>query len=306
MGEGQGNSDTEEQIANFVSEEQTFQWFNEFETTFERHEVREVRNDVLVRKLPACYRIPSEQYTPKHWHFGLHNRDVLHRSEPEDLKIALAAACELGPWDKFCLSVVDDPIAVLRGYGLDHSEPKFSMRQVQYLLTLDALTIFLVFAYYAFGVTSVKMMQNGARLIALLEPINREHGYLRVDLFLVENQIPIALLTKCFEKLIKPNSRLMKQQYMLDMILNANVCDMCGFILFLTKDHLAKIEKAYPQGELEKCPHILACVYRILCGQNLERRSRARRITIQSATALKKAGIQIKGIKGVLDEVGFR
>ncbi len=41
MGEGQGNSDTEEQIANFISEEQTSQWFNEFTTTFERHEVRE-------------------------------------------------------------------------------------------------------------------------------------------------------------------------------------------------------------------------------------------------------------------------
>jgi hypothetical protein len=38
----------------------------------------------------------------------------------------------------------------------------------------------------------------------------------------------------------------------------------------------------------------------------LKRRSGATRITIQSATALKKAGIQIKGIEGVLDEVGFR
>jgi hypothetical protein len=76
--------------------------------------------------------------------------------------------------------------------------------------------------------------------------------------------------------------------------------------LVLTEDHLAKIEEAYPQGELENCPHIVACVYRILCGQNLRRRSGATRIIIQSATALKKAGIQIKGIEGVLDEVGFR
>jgi len=72
------NIDLEEQIANFISEEQTPQWFNEFKTTFERHEVRDVRNDVLVRKLPACYRVPLEQYTPKLWQFGLHNRDVLH------------------------------------------------------------------------------------------------------------------------------------------------------------------------------------------------------------------------------------
>jgi hypothetical protein len=42
-----------------------------------------------------------------------------------------------------------------------------------------------------------------------------------------------------------------------------------------------------------------------LCGQNLKRRSGGTTITIQSATALKKAGIQIKGIEGVLAEVGF-
>ncbi len=48
VGEGQGNSDTEEQIANFISGEQRSQWFKEFKTTFQRHEVREVRNDVLV------------------------------------------------------------------------------------------------------------------------------------------------------------------------------------------------------------------------------------------------------------------
>jgi hypothetical protein len=307
MGEGQRNSDTEEQIANFISEEQTSQWFKEFKTTFQRHEVRKVSNDVLVMKLPACFRVPLEQYTPNEWHFGLHNRDVLHPSESEDLKIALAAACELGPWDEFCASVVDDPVGVLRAYGLDHSEPKFSMRQMQCLLTLDALTIFLVFANYKHIFD--KRTQIGARLTTILE---RRLEYLRLyeDLFLFENQIHIASLRKvistCYEKLIAPNSTLMDQQLMLDMILKANVRRMCQYIYVLTKDHRAKIEKAYPQGELEKCPHILACVYKILCGQNLERRSGATTISIQSATALKKAGIQIKGIKGVLDEVGFR
>jgi hypothetical protein len=63
------------------------------------------------------------------------------------LKIALAAASELGPWDEFCASVVDDPVVVLRAYCLDHSEPKFSIMQMQCLLTLDALTVFLVYAY---------------------------------------------------------------------------------------------------------------------------------------------------------------
>jgi hypothetical protein len=309
VSEGQGNSDTKEQIANFISEEQTSQWFNEFKRTFERHEFREVRNDVLIIKLPAAFRVPLEQYTPRLWQIGLHNRDVLHPSESEDLKIALAAASELGPWDEFCASVVDDPVGVLRAYGLDHSEPKFSIRQMQCLLTLDALTIFLVFATRLNDIFDERT-QIGARLTALLQPRLEYHG-LYNDLFLFENQIPIALLRKVsspyHEKLMGPNWTLMSQQLMLDMILKANASDMCGPIFVLTKDHLAKIERAYPEGELEKCPHILACAYRILCGQNLERRPKfgATMITIQSATALKKAGIQIRGIKGVLDEVGF-
>jgi hypothetical protein len=250
-----------------------------------------------------------EQYTPYRWQFVLDNRDVLHPRESEDLKIALAAACELGPWDEFCASVVDDPVVVLRAYGLDHSEPKFSMSQIQCLLTLDALTIFLVFVNDTYNDIFDERTQIGARLTVLLKPC-LEYKRIYNDLFLFENQIPIALLRKvistCYEKLIAPNWTLMDQQLMLDRILKAIVSDMCGRSFVLTKDHLAKIEKAYPQGELEKSPHIVACVYRMLCGQILERRPGASKITMQSATALKKAGIQIKGIAGVLDEVAFR
>jgi hypothetical protein len=263
MGEGQGTSDTEEQIANFICEELTSQWFNESKTTFERHEVREVRNDVLVMKLPACFRAPLEPYTPKQWHFGLHNRDVLHPSESEDLKIALAAACELGPWDEFCASVVDDPVGGLRAYGLDHSEPKFSMRQMQCLLTLDALTLYLVFVNDTYKGIFDDGTQIGARLTALFKR-RLECNHIWDDLFLLENQIPIALLRKiistCHEKLIPPNSTLRDEQLILDIILKANVSDMCEFNFVLTEDHRAKIEKAYPEGELENCPHIVACV----------------------------------------------
>jgi hypothetical protein len=305
MAEGQGNSNTEEQRANGISEEQ---WFNEFETARNRHKVRKVSNDVLVRKLPASFGVPSGQYTPMLWRFGLHNRNVLKRSESEDFKIALAAASELEPWDEFCASVVDDPVGVLRAYGLDLSEPKFGMRQVQYILTLDALTIFLFLANDAFGVNLEKMTHKGASLIRTRMSWGYERVY--IDLFLFENQIPIALLakviSKCYEKWKETNPRLMNPRYMLDKILKAHVSRMCANIFELTQAHLAKIEEAYPQGELEKCPHLLACVHRILCGPNLKRQSGATTITIQSATALKKAGIQIKGIEGVLDEVGFR
>jgi hypothetical protein len=183
------------------------------------------------------------------------------------------------------------------------------MRQMQCLLTLDALTIFFVFANQRDNYIFDNRTQIGARLTTFLKPRLECEG-LYNDLFLFENQIPIALLKKvistCYEKLIRPNSTFTDQQLMLDMILKANVSDMCEQIFELTKKQRAEIKEAYPQGDLEECPHIVACLYRILCGKNLERQSEETTITIQSATTLKKAGIQIKGIEGVLDKVGFR
>jgi hypothetical protein len=302
MAEGQGNSNTEEQRANGISEEQ---WFNEFETARNRHKVRKVSNDVLVRKLPASFGVPSGQYTPMLWRFGLHNRNVLKRSESEDFKIALAAASELEPWDEFCASVVDDPVGVLRAYGLDDSEPKFSDKQVQYLLTLDALTIFLVFTKYLYNDIFDGRDEIDARITALLKT-RLECFCLYNDLFLLENQIPLALLKEVISKYYaKSRGPSMRRELMFDMILETNVSNMCENIFVPTKDHWEKMRKAYPEGELGNCPHILACVYRILCGQYLERRSGETRITIESATALKKAGIRIKAVEGVLDAVRF-
>jgi len=175
---------------------------------------------------------------------------------------------------------------------------------MQCLLTLDALTIFLVSANDTYNDIFDEKTQIGARITALLKT-RLEYVRLYNDLFLLENQVPIALLRKVIllEKLIGPNSTLMDQQLKLDRILEVNVSNMCENTLVLTKDHRAKFEKAYPQGEFEKCPHIIACVYRILCGQyaNLEQQQSAYNLQ----PLFKKAGIPIKGIKGVLNEVGF-
>jgi len=84
-------------MANVIPDGKTSDWVINLDNALTTHEVSEVRNDVRVMILPACYRVPSKQYTPKLWHFGLHNRDVRHSVESERLKIALAAACELKP-----------------------------------------------------------------------------------------------------------------------------------------------------------------------------------------------------------------
>ncbi len=104
-------------------------------------------------KLPDFQRKPEEHYTPLQWRFGLHNRDleasksVASTTESEALKISLAAACNLKSdrWDEFCDNIVHDPEnIVLRSYGLHSSVPNFTRKEVQFLLTLDALTLLLV------------------------------------------------------------------------------------------------------------------------------------------------------------------
>jgi hypothetical protein len=290
-------------MANFIAEDENPEWVVDFTKALETDNVPEVRNDALVMILPPWYRVPSEQYDPKVWQFGLHNRDVKQGRKSEDLKKKLAAACELGGWDEFSGLVVDHPEDVLKAYSLDHGEPKFSRSQVRYLLTLDALTIFFVFSYFAFPpVTPVEKMKKGVQLIRT--SISWGYRHVPIDLFLFENQIPIDLLTKvistCYEKWGESN-----WAFTWDIILKENVSQMCGYIFKLPGDHPAKIDKAYPQGELEKCPHVLDCVYKILCGGNFERRPGGERTTIRPATALRKAGIQIKGSEGVLDQVRF-
>jgi hypothetical protein len=266
-------------------------------------------------KLPSCYRVPSEQYTPRQWFFGLHNRDVAHASESEDFKIALAAACELGPFGDFCASVVDDPEGALKAYGLDHGEPMFSKEEVQYLLTLDALTIFFVFAESARRGTPVEtrratpVERKITNVIRLIRSSRMSWGFAYVshDLFLFENQITLALLkqviTRCSAKWGGPES-----PGLFEEIVKANVRLMCRYIFELPEGFERNFQAAYTETEpLDQCAHIVACVYRILCGDNWKIRTSPRTtINIQSATSLKKAGIRIKGIKGVVDKVVFR
>jgi len=300
-----GTSGTQEQKPNFIREEARAPWFEKFESAFATQKVAEVTNNVSVMKVPACYRVPSEQYTPKKWIFGLHNRDGALSSESEDLKMALAAACQVEPWHEFCASVVHNPGLAFNEYGLSDGNPKFSKKEVQYLLTLDALTIFFVFAYYAPRVTLVDEMQKGLKLIR--KRISWGYAYVPIDLFMLENQITLALVKDviriCYQKWEKGGFSSAFQN-----IVKANVFQMCGYIFELTEHHRTKIEMTYPDGDgaFENSPHMVACIYKVLCGDNWGKTSGGASITIQSATALKKAGIRIKGKKGVLDKVSFK
>jgi hypothetical protein len=85
-------------------------------------------------------------------------------------------------------------------------------------------------------------------------------------------------MKKINENVIIKKLTLLEQKLVKDVILKKNVFEMCGNIFVLIKDHLAK--KVYFQGKLEECPHILACVLKILFGENWKREVGILEITI--------------------------
>jgi hypothetical protein len=86
----------------------------------------------------------------------------------------------------------------------------------------------------------------------------KEKDKVQILIFLLDNQILVAVMKKINENLIIKNLTLMEQKLVRDVILKESVFKMCGSIFVLIKDHLAK--KVYLKGKLEECPHILACV----------------------------------------------
>ncbi len=159
-----------------------------------------------------------ERYTPQQWQFGLHNRDPqASSSDSEVLKISLAAACKLNPdeWDKFCADVVDNPADVmLKSYGIYSSVTELSPKEVQYLLTLDALTLVLLLSSFSRAPESeldqahfcwlpnlfIRSLVAGDFNIEALVKNRVAYCMMWDDLFLCENQIPMALMKKAISK----------------------------------------------------------------------------------------------------------
>jgi hypothetical protein len=305
------NSGTEEPKFKWKSDGAKSEWIRKLELGLDSPACYDLADRVLVMKLPDFKRKPVEHYTPQQWRFGLHNRDlqasttVASTTESEDLKISLAAACNLKSdrWEEFCDNVVDDPkLMVLRSYCLHPSvATNFSRKEVQSLLTLDALTLLLVLSSLLspdspdspeeklFEDFILWLETGGLKIRALLKD-GVAYNALWNDLFLFENQIPMDLLnnviSKCyllpkgqnsysdtFQDLKNPQSSLRKK--FLHKILRNLVCRMCIEIFVKpdreTLSHL--IEANYPVGSLEDCAHIFACVYKILTTFPIEEES---------------------------------
>jgi hypothetical protein len=177
------NIDVEAKTSNWSSNNQTFKWISEVESTLQTKydDAHDGRSEILIMKLLDCLRIPLEQYTPQQWQFGLHNHNISHTSESKRLKMNLAVVCGLRPiWDKLCDEVVDEPEAFMKLYGLDHVINLNSKREVQHKLILDALTLILL--TFCDG-----KLVFPTRLTTLLEP-GTPYTFLWKDLFLFKNQ----------------------------------------------------------------------------------------------------------------------
>jgi hypothetical protein len=237
--------------------------------------------EVLIRKVPNYLRVPPEQFTPKEWRFGLHNRE-LHTSGAEGLKIALAGYCfahlKSDAWDNFCNVVVDDPVGLIRLYGLQDGFTKFTEMQVKYLLALDAL----------FLVKRVDSFRGRLKL-----DLHWYANCLATDMVLLENQVPMDLLRKVAEIMITVDLKL-------DTILKYYMEWLCP-ISFNTSPN--PIRAHYP--DLVNCSHLLDCLHKTICGPDPPQ-AEGLYVHIESAVNLTLAGIKIKGVPGTLNMVSFQ
>jgi hypothetical protein len=296
------NSGTEELKSNSESDRQESEWIRKIRFGLKASSGQNAGGDVPIMKLPACLRKPVERYTPQRWQFGLHNRDLqASSSESEVLKIRLAAACKLNPdeWDKFCADVVDNPAdMMLKSYGIYSGVTELSPKEVQYLLTLDALTLVLVLCSYSRAPESYpdhaqqlpnlfieSLVAGGFNIEALVKD---EMAFCGIwdDLFLCENQIPMALMKKAISKcygllpekrksnyfphlreLENPDSNVTKK--LLDRILKGVAFFTCA--MFFAEpcpdkkdDFVGFIYGNYEVGKLENCAHVFACIHKVM------------------------------------------
>jgi hypothetical protein len=297
------NSGTVELKSNSESDGQESQWIRKIRSGLKARSGQNAGGDVPIIKLPACVRKPVERFTPRRWQFGLHNHDPqASSSESEVLKIGFAAACKLNPdeWDKFCADVVDNPAdMMLKSYGIYASVTELGPKEVQYVLTLDALTLVLGLSSLSRASKSEpdqaqqlpklfikSLVAGGFDIEALVSGV--ACCAIWDDLLLCENQIPMALMKKAISKcygllpqerksnhfhvlreLENPDSNVTKN--LLDRILKTAVDTLCCTFFAEPctdkKNTLLKlINVKFEVGKLENCPHVFACIHKVMTG----------------------------------------
>jgi hypothetical protein len=254
-------------------------WVSDVRSTIQNYK-HGTAPELFITKVPNYLRVPPEQFTPKEWRFGLHNRE-LRTSGAEGVKIAVAgyffADDESDAWDNLCNFVVDDPAGLVRLYGLQDGFTEFSERQVKYLLALDALFIVL------------RSTNFGGKLQL---DLGWYQNCLMTDMVLLENQVPMDLLRKVVDIMLPAD--------FLDMVLHGTIEWVCPLSLNTSQNPYGA---HYP--DLVNCSHFLDCLYKTICGPDPPK-AQGDYVPIESARNLTLAGIQIKGVPGTLNMVSFQ
>lgn len=294
-------------------------WVTEVQSALRRYQ-NYMDEEVLVFKLPDYLRSPPEDFTPKEWRFGLHNRGALHVDGSEAMKISAAAAFGLvgSAWDDFCDEIVDDCGRVLKSYGLhDQLTTNFNEREVKYLLALDALFLVLRFGSVSQVTPALESLLQSPYAIPRLQALALG------DIVLLENQIPMELLRKVVKKCTSNNclqsaSSTHTNDYTaeeieaLDKILKEAMECASPFpdqLIIDGNDYTIReyLNLTYNPGTLGSCRHILDCVHNMICGpKDVARVPTHPHLSIQPAMSLKKTGIRLKKISGTLEHISFR
>ena len=147
----------------------------------------------------------SKHFEPMAWRFGLHNRRVLDIGGTESVKIRVAKKLGLTrpQWAEFCESVVPFPKSLqLMYYGVtDRSQPPYTLEEIRWLLTLDALCLVASLQYMSHWTLDV---EDDRFVPSFGDIFNHQHDMddtMRRDMVLVENQVPFQLLKRVIEKL---------------------------------------------------------------------------------------------------------
>jgi hypothetical protein len=284
------------------------------------------RNKVLILKVPMYMRKPPDQFTPIEWRLGLHNRETT--SAAEDLKTSIREAFGLeneATWNDFCDDVEDHNyhVRLLRSYGLDHPPTPFNEVEVKSSLVLDALVLIVRLAQPPrddLGGRPGYIFINPALRSILDKPLVRLRlRAMQLDIFLVENQIPLALLKKTVKKLIDlpmtpsaPVDGPFREIALLYRVLLTAISLVWPFTGGSERQQFEQyFRSTYPKeklaGTLGTCAHILDCVYHVLCGpKSFSKPAYVQDIVhIQCATNLRAAGIEIKAVAGPLEKLSF-
>jgi hypothetical protein len=291
-----------------------------------------------ILKVPEFFRQPSSVFTPKAWPFGLHNRENLVTTGPEEVKLAVVALFgldEQSAWISFCNDIVPDPMQMLACYGLRAEAMNLKTDEIQRVLAFDALFLAV---YIEVGCYSIDFALED-RSIWSPEHIRMSDEavdnffsackawtqIVNCDLCKVENQVPFDLIKKA----IKHIQRRANPQYeheghpdprddrwyvggqepdpYLEKWMKEAVWTVVNKFMDISDDFF---EREKEKGRLSESHHILDAAHKAICGVNGIRRTsddtlRGYMFHIPPARWLKESGIKIQGVVGPLCNMSY-